>query len=82
MSFIEILTVIVAAVALLALSHTMTKQRRPIRKEARIEEHEASLTGIARSAIDRQRIVTAAPGASSREAFYPARTSKRGFSLR
>ena len=40
MSFIEIFTVIVAAVALLALSHTMTKQRRPIRKEARIEEHE------------------------------------------
>ncbi|MGR4069562.1 hypothetical protein [Billgrantia sp. C5P2] len=40
MGFIETLTVGVAAVALLALTHTMAKQRRPIRKEARIEEHE------------------------------------------
>lgn len=40
MGFIETLTVGVAAVALLALAHNMAKQRRPIRKEARIEEHE------------------------------------------
>ncbi|WP_181870014.1 hypothetical protein [Halomonas sp. DQ26W] len=40
MGFIELLTVSVAAVALLALTHAMAKQRRPIRKEARIDKHE------------------------------------------
>ncbi len=41
MGIIETLTVGVAAVALLAMAHAMSgKQRRPIRKEARIEEPE------------------------------------------
>ncbi|WP_187774682.1 hypothetical protein [Billgrantia pellis] len=41
MGIIEALTVSVAAVALLALAYVMSeKQRRPIRKEVRIEEHE------------------------------------------
>lgn len=40
MGVIELLTVSVAAVASLAVARTMAKQRRPIRKEARIVEHE------------------------------------------
>lgn len=41
MGIIEALTVSVAAVALLALAYAMSeKQRRPIRKEVRIDQHE------------------------------------------
>ncbi|MCE8016493.1 hypothetical protein HOP62_10475 [Halomonas sp. MCCC 1A17488] len=41
MGIIEMLTVSVAAVALLALAYAASeKQRHPIRKEVRIEEHE------------------------------------------
>jgi len=40
MGIIEVLTMGVAAVAVLALAHAMNRQRRPIRKEAKIEEHE------------------------------------------
>ena len=40
MGIIEVLTMGVAAVAVLALAHAMNRQRHPIRKEARIEEHE------------------------------------------
>ncbi|WP_168380895.1 hypothetical protein [Modicisalibacter radicis] len=41
MEIIEVLTVSVATVALLSLVYAMSeKQRRPIRKEVRIEHHE------------------------------------------